>query len=290
LIAFSFPIASITSTHLSLMERESKFNSIAKVEIFSSITALILGVFVSYIGGGVYSLVTQTLAYSSLSAIGLFFYTRWIPSAYFSFAEVRGIFKFTSNLVLFNFVNYFSRNSDQIIIGRFFSSTILGQYSLAYRIMLFPIQNITFVLTRSLFPLLSRNQSNSQYSLSLYLHVLKTLAIVIPPLMVGIAVVSDDFVKVVLGEKWNGVAILILYLAPTAILQSFISTTGSVFMAQGRTNTLFQLSLFNAFLQVGAFILGATVSVVFIIKLYFIANLVIFFPNIYFAMRLLGGK
>lgn len=120
LIAFSFPIASITSTHLSLMERESKFNSIAKVEIFSSITALILGVFVSYIGGGVYSLVTQTLAYSSLSAIGLFFYTRWIPSAYFSFAEVRGIFKFTSNLVLFNFVNYFSRNSDQIIIGRFF--------------------------------------------------------------------------------------------------------------------------------------------------------------------------
>lgn len=72
------------------MERESKFNSIAKVEIFSSITALILGVFVSYIGGGVYSLVTQTLAYSSLSAIGLFFYTRWIPSAYFSFAEVRG--------------------------------------------------------------------------------------------------------------------------------------------------------------------------------------------------------
>ncbi|MCP6530433.1 flippase, partial [Klebsiella pneumoniae] len=46
----------------------------------------------------------------------------------------------------------------------------------------------------------------------------------------------------------------------------------------------------NAFLQVGAFILGATVSVVFIIKLYFIANLVIFFPNIYFAMRLLGGK
>ncbi|HBQ3170056.1 TPA: oligosaccharide flippase family protein, partial [Klebsiella pneumoniae] len=31
LIAFSFPIASITSTHLSLMERESKFNSIAKV-------------------------------------------------------------------------------------------------------------------------------------------------------------------------------------------------------------------------------------------------------------------
>lgn len=147
--------------------------------------------------------------------------------------------------------------------------------------MLFPIQNITFVLTESLFPLLSRNQSNSQYSLSLYLHVLKTLAIVIPPLMVGIAVVSDDFVKVVLGEKWNGVAILILYLAPTAILQSFISTTGSVFMAQGRTNTLFQLSLFNAFLQVGAFILGATVSVVFIIKLYFIANLVIFSKYIF---------
>ncbi len=119
LIAFSFPIASITSTHLSLMERESKFNSIAKVEIFSSITALILGVFVSYIGGGVYSLVTQTLAYSSLSAIGLFFIPDGYPRHTFHSLKL-GIFKFTSNLVLFNFVNYFSRNSDQIIIGRFF--------------------------------------------------------------------------------------------------------------------------------------------------------------------------
>nr|WP_237461826.1 oligosaccharide flippase family protein [Pluralibacter gergoviae] len=142
LIALSFPVNSVTSIHLSLLERESKFNTIAKIEILSSLSALIVAIFISYYGGGVYSLVCQTLVYSILSAIGFSLSSRWLPSLFFSLKEIQSIFSFTSNLISFNFVNYFSRNSDQIIIGRTFSPAILGQYSLAYRIMLFQYKTL----------------------------------------------------------------------------------------------------------------------------------------------------
>lgn len=121
--------------------------------------------------------------------------------------------------------------------------------------MLFPIQNITFVLTRSLYPILSRLQDNPKDSFKTYLHSLKAIAIIIPPLMAGIALVSKDFIYV-FGEKWLPVASILLWLAPVAVMQSFVSTTGSVFMSKGKTNILLIISIYNAFLQIGAFIIG----------------------------------
>ncbi|WP_251268608.1 oligosaccharide flippase family protein, partial [Enterobacter hormaechei] len=90
--------------------------------------------------------------------------------------DIKSIFSFSSNLIGFNIINYFSRNSDQIIIGRFFSADLLGQYSLAYRIMLFPVQNITFVLTRSLYPLLSRLQNDPKEAYKIYLKTLRAIS------------------------------------------------------------------------------------------------------------------
>ncbi|MBE0153559.1 oligosaccharide flippase family protein [Serratia fonticola] len=154
MISIAIPINSMTAIHLALLERESKFNKTAIIEISASIISLAIGIICAIKGAGVYSLVVQTLLYSFISSCGFWMVSGWVPRAKFSLSDIKSIFKFSSSLVGFNFINYFSRNSDQIIIGRSFSASILGQYSLAYRVMLFPIQNISFVLTSSLFPIL----------------------------------------------------------------------------------------------------------------------------------------
>ncbi|RZV00836.1 MULTISPECIES: MOP flippase family protein [Serratia] len=290
IVAFAFPINSATAVHLALLERESKFNKTARVEIGASILALLIAVIFVMRGAGVYSLVIQTVLYAVISSIGFWIYSSWLPRFNFKFSDVKSIFKFSSNLVGFNFINYFSRNSDQIIIGRSFSSSTLGQYSLAYRVMLFPIQNITFVLTRSLYPVLSRLQNNNNEAVSVYFKVIKTISIIIPPLMLGMAVVSREFVHVIFGEQWTMVANMLIWLAPIAIMQSMVSTTGSVFMSRGRTDILFKISIYNAILQVGAFVVGGLFSISILIKLYLISNILMFFPNMFIAIRVIGGS
>ncbi|KQN43717.1 MOP flippase family protein [Rouxiella silvae] len=289
-IAISFPINSMTSVHLALLERDSKFNKIAFVEVLSSVTSLLIAIYLSTQGAGVYSLVAQTLLYSFLSALGFWIFSSWFPGKHFSFNDISSIFKFTSNLIGFNFINYFSRNCDQIIIGKFFSSSILGQYSLAYRIMLFPIQNITFVLTRSLYPLLSRLQDSKAEAFKIYMSTIKLIAVIIPPLMLGLSSVSHDFVLFFFGEKWSSVAAILILLAPTAILQAMVSTTGSVFMSQGKTNVLLMISIFNAVLQIGSFIIGSFFDIHTLIKLYLVANIFMFIPNMFLAIKMLNGS
>ncbi|MBZ1956383.1 MOP flippase family protein [Klebsiella pneumoniae] len=290
LLSLCFPINSSTAIHLSLLERESKFNLTAKVEIISSILALLIATIFVVNGGGIYSIVSQTIAYSLFSAIGFWFISGWTPKFIFSITEVKSILRFSSNLIGFNIINYFSRNSDQIIIGKFFNATLLGYYSLAYRIMLFPIQNITFVLTRSLYPILSRLQNDKKSSFDIYLNTLKTISIIIPPMMFGLAVVSKDFITVVFGEQWSPVSNILIWLAPTAILQSLISTTGSVFMSQGKTDLLLKISIYNAILQISSFFIGGFFSLSIMVKLYLGANILMFFPNMFLAISLLKGS
>jgi PST family polysaccharide transporter len=88
----------------------------------------------------------------------------------FNFSHLKDILGFSVNLSLFNFINYFSRNADSIIIGRYMSASVLGAYSLAYRIMLFPLQSLTFVISRSLFPVLSKNQDDHGNLRKIYLN------------------------------------------------------------------------------------------------------------------------
>ncbi|EJW5315564.1 oligosaccharide flippase family protein, partial [Klebsiella pneumoniae] len=154
LLAISFPLASSSSSHLALLERDSKFRSIAFIEITSSATAVILAITLAYMNWGVYSLVIQAITLACMSTFQLWYKSKWRPNVrkIFDFDEIKGLLGFSGNLTLFNFINYFSRNADSMIIGHYMSSAILGAYSLAYRVMLFPIQNLTFVITRALFP------------------------------------------------------------------------------------------------------------------------------------------
>lgn len=290
LVAIAFPINSVTSVHLALLERDSKFNKIAAVEIFSSLLSLSIAVLYAMNGGGVYSLVLQTLLYSVLSSLGFWFYSKWLPKFKFSLIDIKSIFSFSSNLIGFNIINYFSRNSDQIIIGRFFSADLLGQYSLAYRIMLFPVQNITFVLTRSLYPLLSRLQNDPKEAYKIYLKTLRAISFIIPPLMLGVCAVSDEFVLFVFGNKWVQIPGILVWLAPVAIMQSLVSTTGAVFMSHAKTNVLLRISIYNAFLQISAFLIGAFYSLKVLVILYCAANVLMFVPNMYLAFSVIGGR
>ncbi|WP_273890488.1 lipopolysaccharide biosynthesis protein [Serratia marcescens] len=291
LLAISFPLASSASAHMALLERDSKFKKVASIEISSSVVAVIVAIIMAYQGFGVYSLVAQILVLSLMSSVQLWLASKWRPSFnnMINTKEIKGLIGFSGNLTLFNFINYFSRNADSMMIGHYMSAAILGAYSLAYRIMLFPLQSMTTVASRALFPILSQHQDNSDKVRATYLNVVYVILLVVFPLMTGLAVLREPFVQLVFGVQWSMTAAILLWLAPTGIIQAVLSTTGSVFMAKGRTDILMRLGILGAILQVGAFIIGVRFDIDTFVKLYFIANVINFFPVMVILMWLIGG-
>lgn len=289
-LSLVFPLSSFASAHLALLERKSFFKKIAFIEILSSIISVTVAIYMATRGFGVYSLVSQSVLLSLISCVLFWIVSDWRPSfrKIIHINELKEIFGFSVNLSSFNFVNYFSRNADSFLIGKFMSVVILGNYNLAYRIMLFPLQSLTFVTSRSLLPVLSHYQDDNKKIQSTYLNCMVFILSLSAPLMSGVAIYSHQIINLIFDSKWSLAADILIWLAPTAIIQSILSTTGSILTAKNETNLMMRLGLFGAFLQVGSFLIGVHFSIIIFSFLYFLSNILNFIVTMNYTLKVVS--
>jgi O-antigen/teichoic acid export membrane protein len=270
-----FPIAGWGSPLLALMERNNAFREIAWIEASSAAMGLAAAVAAALLGAGVYSLVLQFVVTVAVSAVELWRRSHWTLRLSCNFSELRSIWKFSSNLMLFNLINYFSRNSDSMIIGRTLGTVSLGLYSLAYRILLFPLQNLTFVISRALLPIYSRRQNDLGGVGVVYLKTLKMIAMVSAPVMFGLWALRKPFVAVVFGSKWGPVADILAWFAPMGFFHSLNSTVGSILSAIDRTDLMRKLGFVNTGVLLASFFFGLHYGLIGLVVAYFIASVAV---------------
>lgn len=274
-LSLTFPVAAASAAPLALLEREGKFRAVAWIEISSGALGLTGGIAGARAGLGAYSLAMQAVMTAALTALQVWGLSRWRPRLRWAPRELRPIWPFSSNLVAFNLVNYFVRNADTALVGRFFDAHSLGWYSVANRLLLFPLQNLTYVASRALLPVYSRRQNEKQEIGSLYLRTLAVIAAISAPMMFGLWALREPFVATLLGPKWSPVADILQWFAPTGFLQSIGATSGTVLSAVGRTDVLRKIGIANTAVLICAFIVGMQFGLLGLVEAYFMATCVL---------------
>ncbi|SFV54749.1 Lipopolysaccharide biosynthesis protein WzxC [hydrothermal vent metagenome] len=278
LISINFVIMSLGVVQKVRYEKELDFKYLTLIESFSIFIGISVGIIFALLGFGVYSLVLQVLITSILSVGLLWKVSKWRPLLYFSIEDIKIIWKYTANLSAFNFINYFARNADNFLIGKFLNSSALGVYSLAYNIMLYPLQNISRVLLRILFPAFSKIQDDNKKFKEAYLKTIFFISLVSFPIMFGLIATADIFVSVLFGDKWANLAPILMILAPVGVIQSIGTTNGSIFMAKGNTNLLLRVGIWSTIITIIFFIGGIFYGVEGVAISYLLSNIVLFYP------------
>lgn len=165
----------------------------------------------------------------------------------------------------------------------------LCYYTLAYRILLFPIQNISGVISRVMFPIYSRFQEDNKRFVEAYFKVAKIIAFISFPLMMGVMALAKPLVLTFLGPKWEPVILLIMILAPVGLVQSIGTTTCSIYQAKGRTDWMFRWGVAAGIVVVAAFSIGIKWGIVGVAVAYAIASILILgYPNFAIPFRLIN--
>jgi O-antigen/teichoic acid export membrane protein len=233
-------------------------------------------------------LLLQTLLMVFFNTSGFWLVSRWRPKLQWSSSDISDVMGFSGNLVGFNILNYFIRNTDNLLIGKFLGAADLGYYSMAYRLMLWPLQNISSVLGRALFPVFSRLQGDHERLSIAYVRTTAGITLLTAPLMFGFYVLREPFVMVTLGEDWRPVAEILAWLVPVGLLQSVGTTVGSLYLATGRTDVLFKWSIAAGILVIPAFAIGLRWGVTGVAGAYFAASLLLFLPGLLIPFRLVN--
>jgi PST family polysaccharide transporter len=255
-LSLSFLFASLSVVQQALLMRQMAFKTLTHVEVASVFVATVVGIGLAIAGAGVWSLVAASLASAAVLTILLWMSSSWRPQFSLNWQDIRSIASYSLNLSGFNVSNYFIRNADNLLVGRYLGATSLGFYSMAYSIMLYPLQNISYVLGRVLFSALARLQEEHARYRRAYLRLCATIAAITFPLMLGLFVTADLLIGVLLGEKWLPVASLLIILAPVGMIQSVGATTGQIYATQGRTDLQFRWAIVKGIFIIGAFAVG----------------------------------
>ena len=284
-LALNFVISGLSILQQALFERKLQFKILARVEMTGVMVGAVVGVGSAFAGAGVWALVAQSISSTASISLLLWYFSDWRPRLIFHRGEINRVRNYSLNLLGFNVFNYFARNADYLLIGKFLGATPLGIYTLAYRMMLYPLQSITTVISRVMFPVYSKLQNDDASFRVVYLRTASTIAFVTFPLMVGLFATADPFIRSVFGANWIPVIPLILILAPVGLGQSVEATVGAIYQAKGRTDTMFFWGVSAGLLSIGAFVIGLHWGVLGVTIAYAVWSAVILVPCLVIPFR-----
>ena len=248
-----FFISSFGLVHHALMRRNLNFDRLTIIETITLVIDSVVAIVLAVMGWSVWALVYSLLANRLALTVLLFVSEKWRPGFQFSITEVKTVLSFTLNLTGSKIFNYFSRNSDKFIIGRFLGAASLGYYSLAFKLITYPIEFVQTALGRVLFPALARLEDNKSFRI-MYLRACGAIALLVFPIMVGMGTLADPFINVVYDSKWEPSVIILIIMSPVGIVQSILSTVIHIYLVKGRTDQYFAW----------AFTSGAVIAVSFV--------------------------
>jgi O-antigen/teichoic acid export membrane protein len=251
-----FLLGGLTVQHEALLRRQMRFTALAGAEVFSIVASVVTAIVMARFGAGYWALVGGALSLNLAYLIGIWAQCRWRPGLPAKDSGVRSMLVFGGNFTAFSVVNYFARNLDNMLIGWRWGAAPLGLYAKAYQLLLLPLDQINSPITAVAVPALSRLADDAERYRQAYLRILEKIAIMTMPMMAFMIVTSDWLVFILLGPKWSGVSRIFALLAIAGFVQPVTSTTGWLFLTQGRPHHMFQWGLVGSSLIVVSIAIG----------------------------------
>lgn len=281
-------ISSFGSIPQALLERRLAFGVVARCEIGAAATAVVGAVFVAVAGGGVWSLVTQAWITALVTSGLLFAAANWRPERTLSLGHLRSGAAFGSGVTAFNVANYLARNTDYFLIGRVLGAQQLGYYSVAYRLMMAPVQVITGAFNRVLFPVLSRAQDHEAELRRIYLDALGAVSFLALPVGFALAVTAHRLIPLLLGPGWEDSVAPLQLLALVGIAQTVGGTIGPIWLAKGAVREMAVYGIVASVAVVAAFVVGLQAGIVGVALAYLVVSWLLLIPSMWLATRHIG--
>lgn len=283
--SLNFLIGSLTTQHSASLVRNMQFTRQATAMIGGNALGLIATIFMALKGMSYWSLVWGSIFGSICSSLMMTFFSPLHIVRPQRGTHIKSMLRFGANVTAFDFVNYFARNTDNILIGRFAGADALGLYTRAYRLLMFPINAIRGPINAVAFPALSKLQDEPDLFRSFASKSAFLVALLSMPICAFFFITGDLIVTVLLGSQWSEAGILVKILAIAALLQPVSGIRGTVMMSSGFSGRYMLAGMLNSAFVVIGFCIGVYWGAVGVATAYAVINLAIFPFMTWFTLR-----
>lgn len=241
-----------------LMQKELEFNKIGLIETSSVLAGFTFTVVAAHFWPLAMTAILGYLVNSAVRTLLFGYFGRKIyrPGLHFSLASVSSNLRFGAWLTADSVINYVNTNLSTLVLARILGASVAGGYNLAYNVAVVPPMKLNPIITRVLFPAFAKIQDDTAKLRVNFYKLLSVVGIINFPALLGLMVVSNNFVPLVFGAKWASIIPVLQLLCVVGLLRSVGNPIGSLLMAKARVDISFKFNVFKTCLFIPAIIVG----------------------------------
>lgn len=290
-VSFSFLLNSVGVVWGNILLKNVEFKQIFYRNFLSTLLSSVVAVFLALKGYGYWALVVQVYVKIISNQFFNFLRVRWVPSIVFKKVFISDVFKFSLPLLADKSVNYWMRNVDNLLIGKFLGKGELAFYTKAYSLMLLPVRQLSGTITKVLFPSFSLIQEDPSRMGRAYLKISRVIAFVSFPVMFLLAMKADIVVMIIYGDQWKPVIPIFRVLSILGMFQAIGTLSGNIYLAQGKTMLMFKVGVFSRLLMIAGIVIGLWKGgLMGMVYGYCISSFLAFIPELFFMGKIIGLK
>ena len=255
-LATGFILGGFAVQHEALLRRQMRFVSLSAIALLSIVVSYGVAITLALTGFGYWALVFSQLALLATNALGVLLVCRWRPGWPRLEPGMWSMLSFGGGITGYSIINYFSKNSDNVLIGKFWGAQQLGFYNKALQLAGLPTDQVDEPLASVAIPALSRLADSGDRYRQAYLRMLEKVMLLTTTVIAWMVVSADWLALVMLGPQWSETGKILVFIGLAVLLQPVINTLGWLFISQGRSRDMLRWATINAPISIFSIVAG----------------------------------
>lgn len=264
------------------------FKSQAKITLLASVSSGGIGIVMALKGFGVWALVAQHLSSQIISTICLWTVNKWIPKLRFSINSFHYLFGFGWKMMVSGLLDTVWKELYQVVVGKFYSPTTLGQYTRAKHFSILFSSNLTSVIQRVTYPVLSNIQDDKERMVAAYRRIIKTTMFITAICMFSLGAISEPLIYCLIGSKWHEAATYLPLICIGGALYPLHAINLNMLQVQGRSDLFLGLEIVKKIIGVIPLAVCIIYGILPMLYVNLVTGVICYFLNSHYSGKLLG--
>jgi len=267
-LAILFQALGITPTNKLL--KEMRFKELAMVALGSGFISFVVAIILAYNHFGYWSLIIQHITATLFSSIGVYAFSKHLPSFDFSFRIFKEQFGFGINLMGGNLLNSLSTNLGNNVIGKYFSLSLTGLYVQASKLQGISTSMISSIVDKTFFPHFANINDNLKQIHIKGHELTRRMFAYCFPLFLVVIFFAEFIVNIVLGAQWTDSTPMLQILMIASFPALGKAMNRNILKSTGHTHAIFLIELYSTIVLISALVVAILVKSFWLIVVSFV--------------------
>lgn len=286
--SISLVIGAISLVQQTRLTKRIDFKSQTKITIIASVASGVIGIIMAVLDYGVWALVAQQISSQLFRTVLLWIVNKWIPKLRFSAESFKELFGFGWKMMVGSLLNTVWNELYQLVVGKFYNPATLGQYTRSNQFSQLFSSNLTQVVQRVTFPVLSSIQDDETRMLDAYRRIIKITMFITAISMFFLGAISEPLLYCLIGPKWHDAAVYLPLICISASTYPLHALNLNILEVKGRSDIFLILEIIKKIVMLGPLFIGAFIGIIPMLYANLASAIISYFLNSYYSGKLIG--